>query len=49
MPENYDGCSSALPAAPSFAKIEEQYVTLMPDKVLEERPETTLAELRYLV
>jgi hypothetical protein len=46
--EDYGGDVTALPAALSFAEIEERYATLMREEVLGVRPETTSAELRYL-
>jgi hypothetical protein len=46
--EHYGGDVSALPVAPSFAAIDERYTELMRDEVVDVRPETTAAELRYL-
>jgi hypothetical protein len=46
--EYYGGDVSALPAAPSFAEIDERYTELMRDEVVDVRPETASAELRYL-
>jgi hypothetical protein len=46
--QHYGGDASALPAAPSFAEIDERYTRLMRDQVLDIRPETASAELRCL-
>ena len=44
----YGGDVSALPATPSHAEIDERYWELVRDEVLDVKPETASAELRYI-
>ena len=46
--EYYEGDISGLPTLPPPAELEDQYTALMREEVIDERPETPSAELRYL-
>jgi hypothetical protein len=46
--EIYGGDVSALPASPTHAEIDERYWELLRDEVVDVRPDTASAELRYI-
>jgi hypothetical protein len=46
--EHYGGDLSALPDTPSHAEIDERYWELLRDEVIDVRPDTASAELRYI-